>query len=181
MGQDAMKAGRDPTTIKKYFVLAALEVERHFSIQRNTNNDVSSALSNLLFIDESADSASKEFFTLEKPWRAAEAYHYYTLAQRQFYSGFLSSAVITSCKLKEYEDILGETVIYSLIALTSLHAGYYETCSKAMLKLESLEDSNMEQYQTLALEIFTRNKPVDPDNMGDIIVCSNCLGQIKER
>jgi WD repeat-containing protein 35 len=180
MGQDAMKSGRDPTTIKKFFVLAALEVERHFSIQRNANNDVTSALSNLLFIEETNDSASKEFYNLESPWRAAEAYHFYTLAQRQFYTGQLSSAVITSCKLKEYEDILGETTVYSLIALISLHAEYYETCSKAFLKLESLEDANMKQYQNLAFEIFTRNKPVDPD-LDDIIVCSNCLGQIKEK
>ena len=175
-----MKGGRDPTTLKKFFVLAALEVERHFHIQRNVNNEVTSALSNLLVVEAASASTEKEFYSLEKPWRPAEAYHFYTLAQRQFYTGQLTNAVITSLKLMEYEDILGESVIYSLIALVSLHAGYYETCSKAFLKLECLEDENLQQYQDLALQIFTNNKPVDPD-VGDIIVCSNCLGQIKER
>lgn len=74
---------------------------------------------------------------------------------------------------------MSESVVYSLLALVSLHAGYYATCSKAFIKLESLEDENQEYYQNLALDIFTKHKPKDPE--GELAVCSNCLSPVKER
>jgi WD repeat-containing protein 35 len=101
------------------------------------------------------------------------------LAQRQFNSGQLEQSVITALHLRDYEDILGASVIYSLLALVSVHAGYYGTCSKAFIRLESLEDPQAEHYKQLAVDIFTRYKPQDPED--DTAVCSNCLSSMKER
>lgn len=179
MAENAAKSGQNPVNIKTFYVLGALEIERHHSIQRNTKADPNAAISTLLTVDSLA-SDGKGTFSMEKPWRGAEAYHFYLLAQHQFYSGQLSSAVVTAGKLREYEDIMSASTIYSLVALISLHAGYYETCSKALLKLESLEDENVEYYQNLALDIFTRYKPQDPYT-GDILVCSNCMSTLKEK
>jgi hypothetical protein len=42
-----------------------------------------------------------------------------------------------------------------------------------------MEDENKEYYSTLAIDIFTKHKPKDPE--GDLMVCSNCLCSMKER
>lgn len=109
----------------------------------------------------------------DNPWRGAEAYHFYILAQKQFHQGQLESAVITAIHLKDYEDVLG-LAVYHLLALISVHAGYFGTCSKALNKLELTGD-----YEELALSIFTKHKPVDPED--ENAVCSNCLSTMRER
>jgi WD repeat-containing protein 35 len=175
MAHDAISSGQSPTTIKKFFVLAALEVERHFIIQKSSKTNTTAALDTLLTADKRSDLDS---FSLDKPWRGAEAYHFYLLAQKQFYSGQLEAAVITASHLREYDDIISPSTIYSLLALVSLHAGYFATCSKAFLRLESLDDGNQEHYRDLALEIFTNNKPKDPE--GEFAVCTNCMSSVQE-
>ncbi|KAJ3091801.1 WD repeat-containing protein 35 [Quaeritorhiza haematococci] len=102
-------------------------------------------------------SGDKSF--LEEPWRGAKAYHFYLLAQRQYYAGNMDGAVKTALHLREYEDVIEPKTIYSLLALVSLHNKQLGTCSKAFIKLESLPDGSDEEremFENLALSIFTK-------------------------
>jgi WD repeat-containing protein 35 len=63
--------------------------------------------------------------------------------------------------LRNYDDFLPIKLIYSLLALISFQAQHFSTCSKAFVKLESIEEKNereseeKEQIEALALSIFT--------------------------
>lgn len=64
--------------------------------------------------------------------------------------------------LRDYEDIIPPVEIYSLLALCACANRAFDTCSKAFVKLESLETlspDQRQQYEDLALEIFTRHCP----------------------
>lgn len=66
--------------------------------------------------------------------------------------------------LRDYEDIIPAVEIYSLLALCACASRAFGTCSKAFIKLESLETLSSEQkqqYEDLALEIFTKHTPKD--------------------
>jgi len=61
--------------------------------------------------------------------------------------------------LSDYEDFLDPAKIYSLIALSSATNRAYSLCSRAFIKLESLDTISVEDkkaYEDLAVEIFTR-------------------------
>ena len=62
---------------------------------------------------------------LDNAWKGAEAYHFFMLAQRQLYSGSIGDALVTSLKLREYEDTLDPRDIHSLIGVTA----YYNRAS----------------------------------------------------
>jgi WD repeat-containing protein 35 len=103
----------------------------------------------------------------ESAWHGAEAYHFFMLAQRQLYSGDILSAMITSQRLSLYEDMLNPQDTYSLIALTAYYSGRFGACSKAFMKLEALEAipiADREAYGDLALAIFSKTRPVDPED-----------------
>ena len=70
-----------PLELKKLHVLAALEIEQYFKTQRFNTHD-----------DQKNEEATE---LRKKTWHAAEAYHYYMLAQRQYYSGSIESALKT--------------------------------------------------------------------------------------
>lgn len=113
-------------------------------------------------------------------WRGAAAYHYYMLALRQFYAGSMDAAMKTSIKLCEYDDILSPRTIYSLLCLTALRNKFYGVCSKAFVKLETLpqlSDTDREELQALAVEIFTVNAPQDPAMLMDTYELSLNLGR----
>jgi len=82
----------------------------------------------------------------------------------------------TSIKLCEFDDILDQRDIYSLLCLTSLHNKFYGVCSKSFVKLETLpaiSDKERDAIQTLAVKIFVTNGPTDPVELHDIY--SKCL------
>ena len=63
---------------------------------------------------------------------------------------------------REYEDILNNEDIYSLLALSSCANRAFGTCSKAFIKLEALEELSEEEredYQELAMDIFVKYSP----------------------
>lgn len=70
-------------------------------------------------------------------WRAAAAYHYHMLAQKQYYEGNMDAAMKTSIKLCEYDDILSPRDIYSLLALTAFSNKFFAICSQAFVKVPS--------------------------------------------
>jgi WD repeat-containing protein 35 len=111
-------------------------------------------------------SSKRSAKVLDTAWRGAAAYHYYLLAQRQLYRGQLDDAMKTSLRLGEYDDVLPPRDIYSLIALAAYHNKHYGVCSRAFVKLETmpgLSAAQADQLQTLALAVFTKHSPLDPD------------------
>lgn len=75
----------------------------------------------------------------EEAWRGAEAFHYYMLAHRYLYSGKLHDAVCVAYKLQDYEQFIPASDIYSLLTLTSYLDKAFGICSRALMKLKSLE------------------------------------------
>merc|ERR1711894_335597 len=113
-----------------------------------------SALAGFLEEDATAVTDSK---LIDSAWRGAEAFHFYLLAQRQLQEGYVDAAMRTALFLREYEDIIDPCDIYSLLALAASANKAFGTCSKAFIKLETLESLTQEQkqsYEELALEIF---------------------------
>ncbi|KAI8815756.1 uncharacterized protein EV422DRAFT_581893 [Fimicolochytrium jonesii] len=197
MAEEAAKAGKNPLTIKKMYVLAALEVERYHTLTRNETHrssagagrsgsaggqTESATLQALLAEDAQStttSAASSKF--LDKAWRGAEAYHFYILAQRQFYAGNVDGAVKTALHLRDYEDLLPARTIFTLLALVSFYARRFGACSKAFIKLESLPGANEEEiraYEALALQIFVKFPPHEPK--GHHVACTNCGGAIRD-
>ncbi|OAJ41462.1 WD repeat-containing protein 35 [Batrachochytrium dendrobatidis JEL423] len=183
LAKDAIESEQTVMQIKKIYVLAALEVERYHSISkanRGMHHETATAALDGLLAEDSATMGDHKF--LDNAWHGAEAYHFYILAQRQFYNGDRESALVTALHLREYEDIIDAKVIFSLIALISFHSKRYNTCSKAFVKLEALEASSLEaekSFESLALDIFTKYKPIDPK--GITVSCTNCMNKIKDR
>jgi len=168
----------DPLRAKKLSVLAALEVERY---RKNAMSMASvtgaggaesiamataKTLDTLMTLDTAGDaSGSGSSKVLDNAWRGAAAYHYYLLAMRQLYRGSMDDSMRTCIRLAEFEDILSPRVIYSLIALTAYHNKYYGVCSRAFVKLETMQhrsERSRDAVQSLAVAIFTRNAPLDP-------------------
>jgi WD repeat-containing protein 35 len=52
---------------------------------------------------------------VDNAWRGAEGYHWYILAQRQLYDGYVDAAMRTAMLLRDFEDIINPEVIYSLL------------------------------------------------------------------
>ena len=70
---------------------------------------------------------------------SAEAYHFYILAQKQLYDGKTEAAMCTAMRLIDSEEILDPVDIYSLIAIAAYYAKHFGQCSKAFIRLETLE------------------------------------------
>ena len=79
-----------------------------------------------------------------------------------FSLGYVDAGMKTALHLREYEDVLNNEDIYSLLALASCANRAFGTCSKAFIKLESLEElteQEREEYQELAMDIFVKYSP----------------------
>ncbi|XP_024124884.1 WD repeat-containing protein 35 isoform X2 [Oryzias melastigma] len=168
IAEDEAKKKSNPLRVKKLFVLAAQLVETYQeqvktsqqSKTKGNKSEVTSALAGLLEVDAS----SSEIHIVDTAWRGAEAYHFFLLAQRQLYAGHMENAMRTALHLREYEDIIPAVEIYSLLALCAASSRAFGTCSRAFIKLESLEGQSPDQqqlYKDLALEIFTKHAPKD--------------------
>ncbi|KAH0520873.1 WD repeat-containing protein 35 [Microtus ochrogaster] len=168
IADEEAKKRTKPLRVKKLYVLSALLIEQYHEQMKNAqrgkvkgkNSEATSALAGLL--EEEVLSTSSRF--TDNAWRGAEAYHFFILAQRQLYEGYVDTALKTALHLRDYEDIIPSVEIYSLLALCACASRAFGTCSKAFIKLESLETLSAEQkqqYEDLALEIFTKHTPKD--------------------
>ncbi|KAM6367934.1 WD repeat-containing protein 35 isoform 7-T7 [Alca torda] len=166
IADEEAKKRTKPLRVKKLYVLSALLIEQcHEQIQnaqrgkaKGKSSETASALAGLL--EEDVLSSNNRF--ADNAWRGAEAYHFFILAQRQLYKGSVDAALKTALHLRDYEDIIPAVEIYSLLALCACANRAFDICSKAFAKLESLETLRPEQrqqYEELALEIFTRHCP----------------------
>uniref|UniRef100_A0A8C9R5G6 WD repeat-containing protein 35 n=1 Tax=Scleropages formosus TaxID=113540 RepID=A0A8C9R5G6_SCLFO len=167
IADEEAKKRTKPLRVKKLYVLAALLVENYHSQMKTSQqnkakgkkSEAMSALAGLLEED-----ASSDVRIVDGAWRGAEAYHFFLLAQRQLYAGYVDNAMRTALYLRDYEDIIPAVEIYSLLAICSSANRAFGTCSRAFIKLESLESLSAEQrqpYEDLALQIFTKYSPKD--------------------
>ncbi|XP_064480178.1 WD repeat-containing protein 35-like [Ornithodoros turicata] len=175
-----------PLMMKKIYVLAATLVEQHRVLTKKlartgssrATNDASLVLNALLSDDTSDVNMAR---TLDQPWHGAEAYHFFILAQKQLYEGFMDAAMKTALHLKDYEDVLGNAEIYSLIALASCTNRTFGICSKAFIKLESCESLTADQQkelEELAVEIFMKHQP--KDSRSSQTECPNCESAVPD-
>mmetsp|Transcript_18021 Transcript_18021/g.62369 ORF Transcript_18021/g.62369 Transcript_18021/m.62369 type:complete len:361 (+) Transcript_18021:76-1158(+) len=158
----------NPLRAKKLHVLAALEVERYrkktLDLTATRGGDIAqttaATLDTLMTHDQESGASGAK--VLDNAWRGAAAYHYYVLAHKQLYAGSMDAATKTSIRLAEYEDVLPRRDIYSIVALAAYHSGDYDVCSRAFIKLETLDDlaeDEQDEIQRLALAIFSKKPP----------------------
>ena len=158
----------NPLRAKKLHVLAALEVERYrkktLDLTATRGGDIAqttaATLDTLMTHDQESGASGAK--VLDNAWRGAAAYHYYVLAHKQLYAGSMDAATKTSIRLAEYEDVLPRRDIYSIVALAAYHNGDYDVCSRAFIKLETLDDlaeDEQDEIQKLALAIFSKKPP----------------------
>ncbi|XP_075964142.1 WD repeat-containing protein 35 [Anarhichas minor] len=168
IADEEAEKGTRPLRVKKLYVLAARLVENYHeqvktsqqSKAKGKTSEATSALAGLL----EEDATSSDNHIVDNAWRGAEAYHFFLLAQRQLYEGYMENAMRTALHLREYEDIIPAVEIYSLLAVCAAANRAFGTCSQAFIKLESLESLDLEQrqlYEDLSLEIFTKHTPKD--------------------
>lgn len=157
----------DLLRIKKVYVLAGLLVEDHLLMQSKiTGGNRASIVAAL---------QPEDALLLEQVWHRASAYHFMMLTQRQLRSGLMHSAVLTALRLRDFEDVLDVEDIYTLLALASCADRSFGTCSKAFIKLESLEsipEHRRMEYEELAVNIFSKHEP--HDNRSDRNECFVC-------
>ncbi|XP_060089548.1 WD repeat-containing protein 35 isoform X2 [Heteronotia binoei] len=166
IADDEAKKRTKPLRVKKLYVMSALLVEQYHEQMKNAQrgkikgktSEATSALAGLL----EEDVLSSDSRLIDNAWRGAEAYHFFILAQRQLYEGYVDTAMKTALHLRDYEDVIPAVEIYSLLALCACANRAFGTCSKAFVKLESLETlspEQREQYEDLALQIFAKHCP----------------------
>ncbi|KAJ9582947.1 hypothetical protein L9F63_022708, partial [Diploptera punctata] len=178
LSETEAKKKSQPLRIKKLYVLSALLIEEH---QRHLKQQALGSNSwevRALMMD---NETGVDLDT--NAWKGAEAYHFFMLAQRQLYEGYVDGAMKTALHLREYEDILDMEEIYCILALASCANRAFGTCSKAFIKLESLDKVNlnknqMNEYESLAMDIFTKYTPKDArSNRSE---CMNCETMIPD-
>ncbi|XP_070516916.1 WD repeat-containing protein 35 isoform X2 [Cardiocondyla obscurior] len=168
LAEEQAKFKSHPLRVKKIYVLAALLIEDHI----NSVPAIKGGRSNVVM---GLTESNEDTKIIENAWRGAEAYHFLLLAHRQLYDGSFDAAMKTVLRLRDYEDILEVEDIYCLLALTSAVNHAFATCSKAFIKLEGLEtisETKKEEYEELAVDIFTKHVPKDSRN--NKAECVNC-------
>ena len=203
LARQAADGRQSALTVKKLYVLSGLEAEAHreqmFEGAGASGSPASSPASS--GAAAAAGGASKQDIAaateasmrtilssdtraadreLDAPWRGAEAYHFWLLAQKQLYLGNVEEAVRTALRLGEYDDVLPPERLHALVALTACYASMYGVCSRAFIRLEALPQGEVaEQYRKLALSIFIRNPPHDP-KPPLTLPCGKCGAAVSE-
>lgn len=186
VAEEERAAKCSPVSLKKLYVLGGLLVEQYHEAMKLTTRSkgkqgkqqAATALAGFLEEDASALSDTK---VIDNAWRGAEAYHFYILAQRQLHEGYVDAAMRTALHLMDYDGIIDPVDSYSLLALAACSNRAFGTCSKAFIRLESLESLSAEQqhlYEELALDIFTKNSPKDARS--NKVECTSCGSSIPD-
>ncbi|CAG9099335.1 unnamed protein product [Plutella xylostella] len=108
-------------------------------------------------------------------YRLGAAQHWLALAMARAYAQpFRAEAALrAAARLMTVIDDLHSAQheqVWCTVALIAIEARAFSLCSKAFIKLEALDVDN--QYENLAVEVFTRYKPRDPK--GTKVNCPNC-------
>jgi len=189
IAEDLKELNASPLTLKKIYVVAALEMEsfkvRLMDAQITNTLTQNPSLANTTTLDTliTSDLSNISDKTLNNPWKGAEAYHFYMLCQSQLYQNKYKEALKTSMRLVLYEKELGAKEVYRLIALSAYLNQSYRECSKAMCTLENLPTLNKiqrQKYKDLSVHLFMHNEPV---NIGEkFLKCpqKNCEADVSE-
>lgn len=89
----------------------------------------------------------------------------------------------TAMRLIEYEKELQTKDVYSLVALACFFNECYKECSNAFVKLERLpdvSDREREQYEFLAINLFSKHPPVDRQKKEFNCPKRDCKARISE-
>ncbi|XP_042899880.1 WD repeat-containing protein 35 isoform X2 [Parasteatoda tepidariorum] len=165
----------DPLLLRKIYVLIAILIEEYKSNRKVSNFDRNDITDLGISLEEEVALQNVAPCLIDDPWRGAKAYHFYMLAQKHLYQGYMDAAMKTALHLREYDDILNPEDIYSLLALSSCANRAFATCSSAFMRLESLESLTPEEkskYESLAAEIFVKHPPKDSRN--NVVHCRGC-------
>ncbi|RNF26815.1 WD repeat domain 35 [Trypanosoma conorhini] len=139
LGQRA--AATDPLRAKKFYVLSALEIEKHRRKKVTLSSDGTAAVDALLSEERAATSER----VLDAAWRGAEAFHFFLLCQQHILHRNLPYALNVAMRLMEYDDLISPVDSYSLIALTAYLAKNFSICSKAFTRLEAAEQMDAQK------------------------------------
>ncbi|XP_075212960.1 intraflagellar transport protein Oseg4 [Lycorma delicatula] len=181
LAEEQTKKRAKPLQLKKLYVLAAILVEEHNKLKKHYNLSSETANRNKSVVGsfEIETSSTLDLKLVDTAWHGAEAYHFAMLAQRQLYEGHADAAMVTALHLKNYDDIINAEDIYCILALASSSCKAFGTCSRAFMKLESLDnisESKREEYADIAMQIFTKHAPRDIRNCHpECISCSTFI------
>ncbi|GFS41807.1 WD repeat-containing protein 35 [Trichonephila inaurata madagascariensis] len=179
--KDLPEKHKDPLLLRKIFVLVGILVEEYKSNRKVSNFDRSDITDLGISLEEEIALQNIAPRLIDDPWRGAKAYHFFMLAQKHLYQGYMDAAMKTALHVREYEDILNLEDIYSLLALSSCANRAFATCSSALMRLESLETISTEErskYETLAAEIFVKHPP--KDSRSNTVHCRGCVESIPD-
>jgi WD repeat-containing protein 35 len=182
IARDMGSVSKEPLLYKKLYLLAAFEMEKYKTRSMpqldGTQTAVQTTLNSLITQDQSTMGSSAG---LDKPWRGAEACHFFILAHKYLYSQREDLAMCCALRCTEYEDILDFASIYSLVALAAYSNKFYGQCSKAFIRLENSTEITPEQrkkFSKLAVSIFLKHVPKDPSTR--VQQCTKCSGSVKD-
>lgn len=136
-------ATTNPLQAKKYYVLAALEVNqyRRRQVGGTAGQSGEGRVDALLTADKANLTKVATDEMLNTSWRGAEAYHYYLICQEHILKRNLEAATVVAVRLMEYDDVISLVDTYCLVALTAYLSGNFALCSKAFSRLEAAEQA----------------------------------------
>ena len=187
IAEDLKELNASPITLKKIYVVAALEMESFKTrlIDAQITNITQQTVKNTTTLDTliTSDLSNVSDKTLNNPWKGAEAYHFYMLCQSQLYQNKYKEALKTALRLVLYEKELGAKEVYRLISLSAFLNQNYQHCSKALSTLENLPNLTKVQrqkYKDLAVHIFMINEPKNHNEF--FVKCPNkkCGSEVSE-
>ena len=187
IAEDLKELNASPITLKKIYVVAALEMESFKTrlMDAQITNITQQTMKNTTTLDTliTSDLSNISDKTLNNPWKGAEAYHFYMLCQSQLYQQKYKEALKTALRLVLYEKELGAKEVYRLISLCAFLNESYKDCSKALSTLENLPTLTKiqrQKYKDLSVHIFVMNEPKNHNET--FVKCPNkkCDNQVSE-
>lgn len=126
----------DPLRAKKFYVLAALEVEKYRRKKLGLNKEGADVVDAMLSEDYRPAAADH---LLDSAWKGAEAFHFFLMCQYHLRYRNIPAATVIAVRLMAFDDIIPPVDSYCLIALASYLSGNFGLCSKAFTRLEAGE------------------------------------------
>ncbi|OTF81489.1 hypothetical protein BLA29_000177 [Euroglyphus maynei] len=203
---DETKKEQDASLLKKLYLLIGIIHEKNSVNSGNKHETLDELLSER---NEILANEHQSMVIVTDPWKGAEAYHFYMLTQRNLYRRRYQQAMNCALHLQDYEEYLTVEQIYSLLALAAYANKCYDICSKAFIKLESIENeqstwnswindlfnvgdgqtrmdeekrrtTRRKRYEQMAIKIFQKHSPDDEIRHDNNVACKFCRQSIPE-
>lgn len=202
---------KDLINAKRCFIFAGLQLIEHIKSEQSVSNeDNNSTIINRGDMNSTISGSPKKVSTtsfldnflsnnlaestnlLEEAWRKAEGVHFYLLSHRLLTQKKPKEALLCAIRVFEsYSDIIDEDQSAALLAICGMKTGFMQQCSKAFTTLEfsdNFKPEAREKFQNLAIDIFTKRKPIDPDprqlhhNQDEVNAkfCPKCQAEVEE-